>query len=199
MRKAYIFALALLLVGGNVMAAYDEGTAINNKEQSKGSAADPVRVYRLVRYPEVAPNVPSISAGEVLIWDMNSDDGVTVNRLAYPTNGATGMVAFTGVGSTDSVAGIAVAEILTADVAVSASSNIGARNWGYVQTYGPAATAMVQATTTAGGAIAANDTAGDQLYAIPVTGVNPRAGAIFAFAMDACSSDGNCEVFIENR
>lgn len=196
--KKYFFVLALLLATGNAFAAYDEGSAIHNKEASKGSPADPTRVYMLVRYPEVSVDTPSISAGEVLVWDAISDDGVTVNRIARPTNGTAGMTT-TGAASTDAVAGISVGTIPTADNASSAANSIGSRNWGYIQTYGLCSTAMVQATTVAGGAIAANDTAGDQLYAIPVTGANPRAGAIFAFAMDACSSDGNCEVFVENR
>lgn len=198
MKKSLFIVLSLLLVAGNGFAAYDEGSAIHNKETSKGSPADATRVYMLVRYPEVAANTPSISAGEVLVWDAVSDDGVTVNRIARPTNGSPGMTV-TDAASTDAVAGIAVGTIPTSDNASSAANSIGSRNWGYVQTYGECTTAMAQATTVAGGAIAANDTAGDQAYAIPVTGGNPRAGSIFAFALDACSSDGTCQVFIENR
>lgn len=198
MRKLYFLVLSLLLVTGTAFAAYDEGSAIHNKETSKGSPADATRVYMLVRYPEVEANAPSVSAGEVMFVDAISDDGVTANRLARPTNGSPGMTS-TSASSADAVWGVAVGTIPTADNASSAANSIGSRNWGYIQTYGECASALVQSTTVAGGAIAANDTAGDQAYAIPITSAIPRTGAIFAFALDACSSDGSCQIFIENR
>lgn len=194
MRKLILSLFALFACVGSAFAAtYDEGAYTHNIEQSRGTPADPVRVYMLVRYPEVGANVASISAGEVLGWDVISDDGVTVNRLAWAgTN--------TGSTSTDAVAGVAVGTIQTADTANAASSSLGSRNWGYIQTYGYCPVAMVQSTAVAGQALAMNDTLVDAQYALPVAvSGNTRAGAIFGFALDAVSSDGQAEIFIKNR
>jgi hypothetical protein len=200
MRKLlFVFAL-LVSFCGSAFAAYDEGTAIHNKELSKGSAADPVRVYQLVRYPANGANDTSISGGEVLFWDVVSDDGVTINRFSAVQNGSA-VAINTGATSSDSVAGIAVGTFLTADTASSAANSIGSRNWGYVQTYG-LTTAMVQSTAAAGQALAANDTLVDGAYCLPVTAANGglKAGSIFAFAVDAASSDASgVEVFVKNR
>lgn len=195
MRKLILSLFGLVMACGVAFAAYDEGAAIHNRESSKGSAADPVRVYQLVRYGEVGVNVPSISAGEVVYWDVVSDDGVTINRLAY-------LGTATGAASTDSVAGIAVGAIPTSDNASSAANSIGSRNWGYVQTYGPCSTAMVKASVTAGQALAASDTLIEGAYVIGVTSANGanKAGSIFAFALDTVSATSNSnEIFVKNR
>lgn len=193
MKKLFAFIATLALLGGVAFAAYDEGTAINNKEKSAGNPSTPVRVYQLVYYPEVHANVASISAGEVLFWDIISDDGVTVNRPAVLTKS-------TGATSADSVAGVAVGAIPTCDTAAGASSSIGSRSWGYIQTYGPNSATLVSSTVAAGQALEADPV--NPGYAKGFLNQDAsagNAGSIFAFAYDAVSSSGQAEVFIKNR
>jgi hypothetical protein len=165
--------------------AYDEGAYPNNKELSKGSPADAVRVYQLVRYAEGGAVARSLSAGEVVVWDCVSDDGVTIGLAGT-------------VGSADAVAGVVISStIRTSDNAATAANSVGSRNWGYIQTYGICNSAMVQSTAVAGQAIGASDTAS---YGIPLTNSSGNYRAVFGFALDAVSSTAeDVEIFIKNR
>ena len=85
----------------------------------------PRKVYHLVRYAEQAQNAVPIASGEVVVWDMLSDDAVTID--------------VTTTSADNSVAGIAVTSIETADaVGNSAFDHESNRNWGYIQVYGKA-------------------------------------------------------------
>lgn len=179
--------LALSLIGGGQAFAYDEGGKVNVKEASGGSSADPIRVYTLVRYAEVAANDPALSAGEVVAWDTVSDDGVTVGKIG-------------DAGSTDAVAGVVVSTTIpTADSTGTAAESIGRRNWGYIQTYGICNSAMVKGSIAAGQALVADDVNAGYAAGIP-NGTASRAGSIFGFAYDASSAAASgAEIFIKNR
>jgi hypothetical protein len=179
--------LALSFVGAGQAFAYDEGGKVNVKEASGGSVADPVRVYTLVRYAEIAANDPALSAGEVVAWDTVSDDGVTVGKIG-------------DAGSSDAVAGVVVSTTIpTADATGTAVESIGRRNWGYIQTYGLCTKAMVKGTIAAGQALVADDVNSGYAAGIP-NGTLSRSGSIFGFAYDASSASANdAEIFIKNR
>ena len=196
--KKFLFSilLAISLVGSGLAFAYNDGGAVNNKEMSNGSPADPVRNYVLVRWPEVTTGDSqlatgnALSAGDVVVWDCLSDDGVTVNISSV-------------ISSADAVAGFVVATITQDTVAaVSAVADIGHRNWGFVQNYGPIlAGAKTSGTLTAGQAIAPGS-GNLARYAVPaqgtVTQTNTRV--IFGFAYDAESGTNTAaDVFVRNR
>ena len=92
--------------------------------------SDPHKIFRMVRVvrPDLLVNdLPALSADAIVIWDTNSDDGVTVTTTTT---------------SYDSrVAGIMATSTQTPDVGqggFTAIQSIGLRNWGWLQTYGKA-------------------------------------------------------------
>jgi len=181
----YSFLLASFLIGGGVAIAYNDGSAVNNKEASGGSAADPVRVYTLVRYPNTTDVGVALSAGDVVIWDCVSDDGVTVNLV-------------TVAGSSDAVAGVVVSSTIpTADQANTAAGDIGRRNWGYIQTYGVNSTVnIISGPAVAGQSLIASDTARYATSGVTVQAATQKR--TLGFAYDA-SSSGQSEAFIMTR
>lgn len=196
MKKLLVLVIALsLMLGGAVAFAYDEGGEINIKESSFGSASDPVRVYQLVRYPNFGPTIgTSLSAGDVVIWDLISDDGVTVNIIGPGAISA----------SNDAVAGVVVGAIPTADnQASSAAADIGRRNWGYIQTYGLGSAYLDKGAHTAGLGIRASTSArqaGPISVATATTAVGAGYGSL-GFAMDTCAAgtEAKTDVFIRCR
>lgn len=190
MKKFYsIFLLGFILLAGNSFA-YDEGAKTHNIEDSTGPQDVPVRVYQLVRFPfsGVGNIGVAVSAGDVLMWDTISDDGITVNILSELS--AT---------SLDAVAGVAVGAIPTADVVGNtASLDTGRRNWGYVQTYGLNETVNQDGTLVVGRAIGA--TLNRKCGNLADTGAG-RTQRSLGFALDtqATSGNGNADVFIAVR
>lgn len=134
--KKLMFALLLAMFAlSGVSYAYDQPGSPGSKLKnvSGGSQASAIRVYQLVRHGLRGDSTAQIASGASVRWDSNSDDGVTVGVSTVSVDGA--------------FAGIAVTAIPTADAgATSAADDIGRRNWGFVQVYGPAT-----ATVTAGG------------------------------------------------
>lgn len=186
--KKLILVLAFLVgFGGSAFASYDEGAEINKKLSSGGPASSPVRIYTLVRYPECAANSVGVSAGDVVVWDIVSDDGVTIN-----------LVGASQTGSLDTVAGVIVGTIPTADstTAKTAVADLGRRNWGYLQVYGLNSATKVDGTTIAAGqAVSASATARRASNAS-----NPAANRVLGFAYDASSASGEAaEIFINNQ
>lgn len=185
----YSFLIAFSLFAGGVGFAYDDGGLIANIESSGGYADDAIRIIQLVRYPEIDPRRPDgnvgISAGDVVVWDTVSDDGVTVNLIGV-------------TGSIDSVAGVVVsATIPTADASGTAAQTTGRRNWGYIQTYGLNTNVQIEATTVAGQSLIAHPTHNG--YATPADD-DTVVGRVFGFAYDAESSDTAAgEAFINIR
>lgn len=190
MKKLILIVLALTLVGGVAFAGYDEGAYINNKEGSKGSPADPVRVYQLVRYAEMAASSRPLTGGEGVCWDTVSDDGVTIALRSK-------------AGSRDAVAGVTVGRIPTSEGGGTAAQEIGKSNWGYIQTYGYCPKAMVLATVAAGQAIFLSETdsyLGPCLLGSIVAATTPTVPQGIGFAYDAVSSNAqDVEVFLRLR
>lgn len=135
MKKLKLLSLALvavMLVG--VTPAFAGGPY--NIGEIKGTPrkqGEPVRTYKLVRFSTRGPNIASLASNDVVIYDLASDDSVSVR-----TNTASAEAA---------VAGIVDMTILTPDSAsTSAFDDAGKRNWGYIIVHGPA-----KAKVTAGG------------------------------------------------
>ena len=120
--------IALLMMSGVALAqpafrqSPGEGAIMNNLQG--GTWASPTKTFRMVRWApaQQGPNVPSLTADSIVIWDANSDDGVTVTTTTTSNDSA--------------VAGLIPVRILTPDASRSLSSDVGQRNWGYLQTYG---------------------------------------------------------------
>lgn len=197
MKKLFrFFLIAAFILGGSVSAfAYQDDGNVHSTESSNATAADPVRVYQLVRYPVTAAGnstsvSTTVSAGDVVVWDTVSDDGVTIN------------VVNAGSQSCDAVAGIVVSPTITGDTgAVSAVSDIGHKNWGYIQTYGLNTTAKITgAVVFAGQALAADPTTPGYFTGI-TSGANAqinRTRAGFAYDTQG-STSSSVEVFVNLR
>lgn len=93
----------------------------------------PTKRYVIVRYAEQAQNALAIYSGDVVVWDSNSDDGVTVDVTTNSFDGA--------------IAGIAVTSLETADsIGNTAADHAGRRNYGVIQVYGRALANIVSAS-----------------------------------------------------
>jgi len=128
MKKFFsLMTLSVLLVSGHAFAYEDDGNA-NSKRSIDGAPAwVGYREYQLVRYPnnaDLGTNTP-LTAGDVVMWDCVSDDGVTVNLVG-------------ALHSSDSVAGVVVSQTIPSceTVGTTAQTDYGRRNWGYIQVRG---------------------------------------------------------------
>lgn len=181
-RYKFILILAVLFgIASGVAFAYDEGSQRNTKLAHPGLDADPIRVITLVRYAESAQNELPISAGDVVIWDCLSDDGVTVGLLS-------------SINSRDAVAGVAVGTIPTAEVGgFSAVNDSGKRNWGYIQIKGLCTFVNIAPTSgVVGSALVASATARNATTSTLQQGPSRTLG----FAYDATST-GQSDAFID--
>ncbi len=192
MKKIYSILLALFVLGGGIAFAYDSDGNVHKEEGSGASIADAVRVYQLVRYPSVeAGGVRNfLSSGDVVVWDTNSDDGVTVNL--------TSMVGQ----SRDAVAGIVVSSTITGDTASgTAVQDIGHKNWGYIQTYGLCSVAKITGVVAfAGQPIGADAT--NPGYAVAIDSATATVRTVplgFAYDSQATITTSGGKVFIKNR
>lgn len=206
MKKVIIaLFLGLALSVSSYAATPSEPTNPGIIERITGSTQDnPTRVYILVRYASRdggvgTNNAPTLAAGSAVIWDLISDDGVTIK-----TTTTSGDPAF---------AGIVTTAILSAETANTsfASDDNGKRNWGYIQTYGPVTAKVVAGGTNANaagnffitsrdeGAITTAETAigtasTDILNAARISG---SRGGIFYNAGDGTSTTAT--VFVKSR
>jgi len=103
-----------------------------------GRQSEAVRVYKRVRYAMTNPLKYSISANEVVIYDMISDDGYTISK--------------SGVSADTAIAGIAVTEIQSAPAGTitDGRDHEGKRNWGYIQVHGPCIAKVLYTSPTVG-------------------------------------------------
>ncbi len=118
MKKLLIILVAALLIGGVAYAAGVPQPAAVGSERMKvvGTLpSDPQSTVLLVRYGSRYPNDGGITSGDVVVWDINSADGITVSKC----------VADKAV----SYVGVAVTDILTA---TNSFVDAGDRNWGYI-------------------------------------------------------------------
>lgn len=187
MKKLLSLIATGLLLASSMAFAYSDGGLINVKEMSGGTSADPVRVYRLVRYPEADANGTSLTAGDVVVWDCVSDDGVTVNVLA-------------STASTDAVAGVVVATIATGEVGSAGNTavqDIGKRNWGYIQVKGLCTFVNVApAGGSAGVSVVASGTARNARATVAFGALGGGTPRLLGFAYDAPAAGPN-DIYID--
>lgn len=126
MRKYLVIALSLLTtMFGGVAYAVDLPVEPGVIKRINGASQDTTyRAYKLVRFGNSTANTASISADSLVIWDVISDDGVTIAETNISADGA--------------IAGIVVTTIPTSDATsgTSAADDAGRRNWGYIQVEG---------------------------------------------------------------
>ena len=129
MKKIIALIVVALFLGSTAFAL--TGPGIGDIMGQGKLPSDPHKVFRLVRYcpPDTSDalfsTASSLTADSIVIWDCNSDDGVTVTTTTTSYDSA--------------VAGVVVLAILTPDYGtqgISAFEAIGKRNWGWLQTYG---------------------------------------------------------------
>lgn len=188
-----------MLLGGSINAfAYTDDGEIHNVEGSSASTADPVRNYMLVRFGEQGVNTAGLTQGDVVVWDIASDDGVSVNVVDVGGQPSV---------SNDAVAGVVISPTIpTQDGAGNtAAQDIGRRNWGYIQTYGLNNDANVSVGTadpscTAGDGLRASGTA-KNASCIPTSTIPASGGgATLGFIYDTVTStQADTEIFIRTR
>ena len=147
MKRIYLALLTALAVGLVSSIAYavsppdpqDEGMRKRITGAKQGLVT---KVFVLVRNRDNSANGTGLVSGDVVVWDANSADGITVTTTTTSGDNA--------------IAGILVTTLATGDQAgaTSADDDHGRKNWGYIQVYGPAL-----ASLTASGANSAS--AGD--------------------------------------
>lgn len=183
--KKYIIAVIALLVlaTGSLAHAYSEGSASPSAKRETGAPGYvPYKEVQLVRFAENAPSSVGLSAGDVVLWNVVSDDGVTVQLFA------SGM-------SVDAVAGVVVSPTIGTCETVGTTPGIdyGRRNWGFMQTRGLCPVVNIDAgPVLPGAAIYASSTV---RYATK-SGVYNSGNRSMGFAYDA-SSQGQAEAFLD--
>ena len=191
MRKLFL-ALFMALFVATPSFAFNDPEVQGLKEESNGTAADGVRVYRLVRNPITkAAGLPgpngTMNSGDAVLWDTVSDDGVTVN---YPSQ--LGITT-----STDALAGVLVTSIPTIDAVTTAAGALGKANWGYIQIYGKC---YVSFDALGGGAVVGQGFRASLSDGNVVNAHSNGAGGSFGFAYDTAASGGTgVEVFVHTR
>ena len=147
--------------------------------------SDAHRIFRMVRYvPATYSGATTLAADSIVIWDLSSDDGVTVTT--------------TTTSSDTAVAGIIVAEALTPDTdGNTAAQDAGRVNWTWLQTYGLSQVDFsTQTGVVAGDAFGTGTTAGEAVGFVSNSN-NPRAQGIAGFAYDAAAGgDNDVQVFL---
>ena len=193
MKKLLSILAVVLMFQGTSFAAYTQPSDPGLKESSPATAANPVKVYRLVRNPNAGANDTTFASGDVVLWDTISDDGVTVNKttdLGITT-------------SSDAVAGVVVGQIQSAEAVGyinSALNDLGNRNWGYIQIYGPAL-AKVSGNVRVGAGLHASPIAGTASDGGSFDGAFGVSSDSLGFALDAVTTGptNTIEVFVRTR
>ena len=174
MKKIISLVLVALLIGSVAHAVQPIASpGIGDKLGQAKFQSDPHKIFRLVRYMPASGTQDSATlvAESIVIWDTTSDDGVTVTTTTT---------------SPDSrVAGIIAVQALTGDpLGNSATDDIGARNWTWLQTYGKAEVRIGASNPVAVGA------------AMGTSGTAGEADAFVANATDS-TKNGNAGFFMD--
>ena len=165
MKNLKVIALSLLSVfvlGGVAFAVNQPNDPGIKKHLTGTDQATPSKVYKMVRLSNSGLDSASRVSGDAVVYDTNSDDGVTVRTTTTSADGSFAGILVTALQSSDAVTG------------TSAADDIGRRNWGFIQVHGPCV-----ATVGAGGTN--NHSVGDFFItstdAGAITTIQNRAGA----------------------
>ena len=191
-KKVFVLLVcAVLFVSGMAFAAItgdDVSPGIGDKLGQGKMPSDAHKIFRLVRYmPQQGANANAeiVSPDSIVIWDLTSDDGVTVT--------------LTTVSGDSAVAGILVNGCLTPEtVGKTAAEDIGKRHWNWMQTYGPSEVNMQIGglNIPVGGAFGCSAANGQATGFVGTAGVTTAQG-MAGFVLDDVTSTGLAkEVFL---
>ena len=193
-RILLIIALALFVAAPGFTR---DQPGFQNYEIKRGVGArdsDASREVKLVRHGNQAQDGASLVSGDLVVWSVNSDDGVTVTTTTTSGDG--------------SIAGIIATTIQTADsVQNSAAEGLGRRNWGWMVVSGPMVVDVTAGGTSGHAAgdllITSTDATTATTFSDPgVYGTNgtairgqQQAGGFFLDA--AVAADTSAEVYLQ--
>lgn len=168
------------MVSGLAYAYDGDGNVAKRREVDGATAYTPYREYQLVRYGNSGANGVQLSAGDVVVGDCVSDDGITVDVVSATS-------------SPDAVRGVVVSvTIPTCDVTGStAQTDYGRRNWGYIQTKGFCQKINMTTGLLAGGSVVASS--GSPRYAGAPTYANQRSMG-FAYSSSTAGSSNTVDL-----
>lgn len=183
MKKRILSLFVLLSFVGGMANAYDADGNANKKREIDGAAPYVAyREYQLVRFASNGNSAVVLSAGDVVVGDCVSDDGVTVAQSS-------------AANSVDAVRGVVVSTTIpTCDVTGStAQTDYGRRNWGYVQVKGLCTTVNLLTGVLAGSSVVVAP-----LAKYGQAAVNSNSGQkTLGFAYDASANGNANEVYID--
>jgi len=194
MKKILSLVLIALMVAGVAYAAtpgyrLSPGIGENMTTAQGGQQSDPGKTFRMVRFmPATATaNSTTLTAESIVIWDLSSDDGVTITTTETSYDSA--------------VAGIIVHACLTPEtIGNTAAVDRGKRNWTWLQTHGLAQVRVQNlGSVVVGEAMATSNNegeAGSFVASASAAGLNGNAGFFFDSAA-ADTDDVECFVTCE--
>ena len=197
MKRILFLSLAILLMGGVAFAATpgsEQSPGVGDIMGQGDLPSDPHRIFRLVRWMPLSSAVDpanltafvTLTADSIVIWDLVSDDGVTVTVTTTSYDSAVA-----------GIVPIAILGPLTSGNGRTAIQDIGARNWGWLQTYGKAQVDLgAEAIATAGSAMGCDDTTGGAALFYPSTSNAALNGKAGFFYDTAVASAANIECFL---
>jgi len=195
MTKRIIALLFVALLIGGVAFAATPGNRVSPGvgyiPEQGGTISDAQKTFRMVRYMPASAtnNSATLSADTIVIWDLTSDDGITVTTST--TSGDT------------AVAGIIANAALTPDfgaIGRTAKQDRNKRNWTWLQTYGLADVYLADTgNLTVKGAFGTSTVAGEAQGNITWGSATGTVQGVAGFAYDTAGpGDGitTYEVFV---
>jgi hypothetical protein len=128
MKKFICLFIALLMVGIFPIASFainnpdDSNINIVHKEPVGNDAMKPTVEVRRIRYPYTHKDGTTLSSGDVVVWDINSDDGLTISACT--------------VSCDSKIAGVLITNVMTDDNGTSAGESGNGTNWGFMAVRG---------------------------------------------------------------
>ena len=191
MRKILLALITVLLMGvGQAFAVtpgYQQNPGTGDIMGQGKYQSDPHKTFRMVRYvPATYSGATTLAADSIVIWDLASDDGVTVTTSTTSSDSA--------------VAGVIVAQALTPDTdGNTAAQDRGKGNWTWLQTYGSSQVNFAPTTgaiNVTGQAFGTSTTAGEAAAFLPSTTDAKRQGNAGIAYDTAVAGDDDVQVFI---
>lgn len=185
--KKLLSLFAILSFVSGIAYAYDGDGNTNKKREIEGAPGYfAYREYQLVRFAANGVNDAGLSAGDVVVGDCVSDDGISVAVVGATSSG-------------DAVRGVVVsATIPTSDVTgTTAITDFGRRNWGYVQVKGLCTKVNELATNLApAGSTLVQSSVGRNATGAAAT---PQSSGMkpLGFALDTGTSGSTNDVYID--
>ena len=204
MKKTITFLFLFLFAVGTLFAATPGSRlspGIGDIMGQGDMASNPHRIFRLVRWMPLSAavvktnlsNWPPLTADSIVIWDLVSDDGITVTVTTTSYDSAVAgviPVAILGPLTTDT------------DIGATLTTDTGKRNWGWLQTYGKTNVTMMAAGSvgTAGYAMATSSEPGRAnifTYTVDSVEINASYQGNAGFFYDTGAAAATVEAFLK--